>query len=282
VIVVLGVPVLVGSPDGDRAGGPAGAIATAIAAAGGSVQLAGKLGDDPAGDRVLLALAAAGVGHAAVLRDPAMGTQHRSVSASATVTDVPGAGPGPGPDGANGRPPEDVDLAPAIGLLIEASDDGDGADGAVAPDGATDPTSTGSPDGPDGPEVPEPSEARPRFGGTARSTGIVLEAADIELALRYLVDPRVLIVATPLDAASALVVADAASFAGAQVIALETGQGVPSELGPATVVEVPASDPDGRFAELVGRFALALDSGVGAGDAFRDALGVGGWERIEP
>ena len=56
---------------------PAGtAVATAIAAvrAGASVQLVGKLGDDPAGDAVLVALARAGVGHVALLRDPSRPT----------------------------------------------------------------------------------------------------------------------------------------------------------------------------------------------------------------
>lgn len=54
--------------DGE-AGGLAAAIALAAAAAGAEVQLIGKVGDDPAGDAVLLALARGGVGHIALLRD---------------------------------------------------------------------------------------------------------------------------------------------------------------------------------------------------------------------
>ena len=45
------------------AGGLAAGIARAAAAAGAEVQLIGKVGDDPAGDAVLLALARGGVGH---------------------------------------------------------------------------------------------------------------------------------------------------------------------------------------------------------------------------
>jgi len=46
----------------------------AAAAAGARVELVGRAGDDDAGDRLLLALAHAGVGHVAVLRDPARPT----------------------------------------------------------------------------------------------------------------------------------------------------------------------------------------------------------------
>jgi sugar/nucleoside kinase (ribokinase family) len=57
--------------------GPAGrACAIALAAAGrdATVEVIGRAGDDPAGDALLLALARAGVGHAAVLRDPSRPT----------------------------------------------------------------------------------------------------------------------------------------------------------------------------------------------------------------
>jgi sugar/nucleoside kinase (ribokinase family) len=57
--------------------GPAGracGIALAAAAAGARVELVGRVGDDPAGDQLLLSLARASVGHAAVLRDPARPT----------------------------------------------------------------------------------------------------------------------------------------------------------------------------------------------------------------
>lgn len=57
--------------------GPAGRaceIALAAAALGARVEMVGRVGDDPSGDALLLALARASVGHAAVLRDPTRAT----------------------------------------------------------------------------------------------------------------------------------------------------------------------------------------------------------------
>jgi sugar/nucleoside kinase (ribokinase family) len=68
VIVVLGRPGL--AADGKLARA-AGRIAQAAAAAGTRVELVGSVGDDAAGEAVALALGVAGVGHAALLRDPA-------------------------------------------------------------------------------------------------------------------------------------------------------------------------------------------------------------------
>lgn len=76
VIVVVGAPSIRPDPATGR-GDPAGLaarIALATAAAGSAVQLAGKVGDDPAGDEVMLTLARAGVRHDAVLRDPDVAT----------------------------------------------------------------------------------------------------------------------------------------------------------------------------------------------------------------
>jgi sugar/nucleoside kinase (ribokinase family) len=73
VIVVVGAP---GWREGQPAG-PAGLaceVALAAAGRGSRVELVGRVGDDPAGDALLIALARAGVGHAAVLRDSARRT----------------------------------------------------------------------------------------------------------------------------------------------------------------------------------------------------------------
>ena len=67
-IVVLGRPGL--TTDG-RLARAAGRIALAAAQAGGRVELVGSVGDDADGEKVALALGVAGVGHAALLRDPA-------------------------------------------------------------------------------------------------------------------------------------------------------------------------------------------------------------------
>ncbi len=78
VIVVIGGLGLRGSVEEPEPDGLAPAIAVAAAAAGARVELISKAGDDPAGDAVLLALAAAGVGHVATLRDPSRFTPVRS------------------------------------------------------------------------------------------------------------------------------------------------------------------------------------------------------------
>ncbi|HYO42123.1 MAG TPA: hypothetical protein VES19_02890, partial [Candidatus Limnocylindrales bacterium] len=49
-------------------------IAMAAAARGAQVEVVGRVGDDRAGDALVIALAGAGVGHAAVLRDPVHAT----------------------------------------------------------------------------------------------------------------------------------------------------------------------------------------------------------------
>ena len=69
VIVVIGALRLVGSGPDAEAGGLAASIANAAATDGGRVEVIAKLGDDPAGDAVLLALARHQVGHVAILRD---------------------------------------------------------------------------------------------------------------------------------------------------------------------------------------------------------------------
>ncbi len=71
--------VIVGSPAWRVAGppGPAGrgcGIALAAAALGSRVELVGRVGEDAPGETLLIALARAGVGHAAVLRDPTQPT----------------------------------------------------------------------------------------------------------------------------------------------------------------------------------------------------------------
>jgi sugar/nucleoside kinase (ribokinase family) len=196
VIVVLGRPALSrsGALDGTAAG-----IALTALHSGGDVELVGSVGDDPDGDSVVTLLGSLGIGHAAVLRDPA-GVTPRSV---------------------------------------------DGAEDAHAP--------------------------LPR-----------LDAADIDLGLKYIAECQVLVVADALDPAALAVAADAASYHRAALVVLtnegaEAPRDMPDE---ATLLEVPTED-GGAFAELVGRYAAALDSGRGAADAWQDALDETGWEPAE-
>jgi sugar/nucleoside kinase (ribokinase family) len=75
-IVVLGRPrVYRPEPDGDLApGGLAVELALAAARLGGEVELVGAIGDDPEGDRIVVELGRGGVGHSALMRDPATRT----------------------------------------------------------------------------------------------------------------------------------------------------------------------------------------------------------------
>lgn len=70
-ILVVGRP---GLDAQDRLDRLAGRVALAAAQAGGRVELVGAVGDDEDGERVALALGQAGIGHAALLRDPAGAT----------------------------------------------------------------------------------------------------------------------------------------------------------------------------------------------------------------
>jgi len=89
VIVVVGNPVVrVDAESGRVAAGLAAHVAIAATAAGGRAQLVGRVGEDAAGELALLDLARHGVGHAAVLRDPARPT------AEIRATDEDGDGDG--------------------------------------------------------------------------------------------------------------------------------------------------------------------------------------------
>jgi hypothetical protein len=74
-IVVVGLAAYSTTADGQgSAGGLAVDVAAEAARRGGTVELVGKVGDDGAGDAVVLALGRLGIGHAALLRDPARPT----------------------------------------------------------------------------------------------------------------------------------------------------------------------------------------------------------------
>jgi hypothetical protein len=227
-IVVIGSPLLAPGTGPERAQGLCSSIARAAAQGGAAVQLVGKVGDDPDGDAVLLALAQAGIGHVAVLRDPAHRTPRASVLTDAVVA----------PDS----------TAVGAGASVAA---------AMAQLEAGTPTDT------------PPPERLP------------LEAADVELALRYLVDYRVVVVAELLGDAAGRVVADAAAFASAEtIVVVQPGFPPPATLAAATVLEGP-DDDEGPFAELIGRLAAALDRGEPPAGALEAAIGAVGWEPVE-
>jgi hypothetical protein len=243
-IVVIGLPAYAGSAGGEgTAGGLAVDVAAAAAVRGSSVELVGKVGDDGAGDAVVLALSRLGVGHAALLRDPARSTPVLS--------------------------------AVAVALEAEAAD---GAAGAMAGDDLTaDALAAGAPAGERGDEAPQvevellPTDPAARPG---------LEAGDISLALRYLAETRVVVLAEPLPEAAVAAVVEGATFAGARLVVLLPPGATPPDLPPeATLLEAPAVD-DGSFGRVVGAFAAGLDAGTEPAAAFAEAVRASGWEPV--
>jgi hypothetical protein len=229
VIVVVGSPIAVPAGPAIDAGGLSVEIARRSAAAGAAVQIVGRVGEDAAGDLVLLSLAAAGIGHVAVLREPGR----------PTPTAAPQAGGSASPDG------------PALGEALLDADvqdsDGDGTGGAA--------------------------------GG--EPAGLSVDAADLELALRYVPDYRVLVIATDLDGPALAAALAAASWSGAHVIGLVGDGSPPAELPDgATAFLRPTADPDGVFATMVAGYAVALDRGDEPRSAFAAAQRAGGWAAV--
>lgn len=212
-IVVLGRP-RVHRPDPSGELAPTGLaveIALALGRAGSAVELVGSIGDDAEGDRVVVELGRAGVGHAALLRDPAARTPSSRQS------------------GADRRLPR-------------------------------------------------------------------LEAADVELGLRYQSECRVLVVAEPLDPAALAAALAAGEYnAAATVVVAPAGTVQPDALGDGvTLLETPSPADQGEdgedddepatpfdevaFARLVAGYVARLDRGEGAAAAFAAALDDSGWE----
>lgn len=98
-IVVIGAVGARGSAPDLAPGGLAAAIALGAGSAGARVEIVARIGDDPAGDAILLAFAAAGVGHVATLRDPARPTPVMANDDETTDPDpvADAAEPGDGP-----------------------------------------------------------------------------------------------------------------------------------------------------------------------------------------
>ncbi len=105
-----------------------------------------------------------------------------------------------------------------------------------------------------------------------------LDASDIELGLRYITECRVLVVADELDGPALSAAVDGGRYhAAALIVAAPIASDVSDMPADATVLAAPAED-DSAFAGLVGRYAVHLDAGRGAADAWRDALSATGWE----
>jgi len=209
-IVVLGRPrVYRPEPDGELApGGLAVELAMAVARAGSEVELVGAIGDDPEGDRIVVELGRAGVGHSALLRD--------------TATRTPLVGQ-----------PRDAQLLPR------------------------------------------------------------LEAADVELGMRYQHECRVLVIGAELDPEALAQAQEGAQFHSAAVVMVApVGTVDPESLGAeVTLLERPAAEDeesvedavvvatdDADFGAFVAEYAVRLDAGESPEKAFAAALGDSAWE----
>lgn len=97
-----------------------------------------------------------------------------------------------------------------------------------------------------------------------------LDAADVDLALRYLGDYRVVVVVRPADPAITTTAVAAASWASANlVLALRPGSASATDLPvDALVVQADEDDDDGALAGLLGSYAVAVDQGTAPAAAF--------------
>jgi hypothetical protein len=116
--------------------------------------------------------------------------------------------------------------------------------------------------------------------GHAVPAGPGLDGADIELALRYLTEFGVVVLADDVDDAALRVATDAAGWSNATLIAvLPNGRSEPAGLpSDAIVLGSPADDAEGAFDRLVGELAAAIDAGGDPQAAFRELIGSAGWE----
>jgi hypothetical protein len=270
------VIVVIGSPIGRlrdglvAAAGMASRVALAAAAGGRTVQLVGRTGDDPTADLVILDLARGGVGHVALLRD----------SGRATPLEMAGDDDGLGEDATA----EAAD--PAAAVDDEGAGDvgaGQAVDAVAAAGQSVDTVaSAGQPVdavAAAGQAITANDRAHAASPGSSQAEGPTLEAADVDLGLRYLTEFSVVVLAEPADPGIVTVVSDAARWGEARMIlVVGAGHGAPDGL-PADVVvfEAPATDPDGAFASMVGTFAAALDDGLEPGEAFRGSIATDGW-----
>lgn len=143
-----------------------------------------------------------------------------------------------------------------------------------------------TPDGLEPEAVLDPIDADPganRSGAPSAGPppGSFLDSGDLQLALRYLPDYRVVVIADPIDEAALTTVVAAARWAGAQlIVVVAAGSSAPGAPDDATVLESPAVDAEGAFAAVVGAYAAALDRGASPAEAFAMASAESGWAAV--
>lgn len=122
-----------------------------------------------------------------------------------------------------------------------------------------------------------------------------VDAADVELGLRYVADYQVLILADPLSPDAEAVAIDAAAYHDATLIAIvpEGGKISSALSAAATVLGAPTSEPDAEdpddeppalgpsqaFAAFIAALAIRIDAGSSVSEAFAEAVKSTGWEQ---
>jgi hypothetical protein len=125
---------------------------------------------------------------------------------------------------------------------------------------------------------PEPTDLDEEVAEPAADDpgGPTLDGGDVGLALRYLADYRVIVVAHPSPAVLAEAMA-AAGWAGAHLVVIvdpATDAAPPADL-PADALVLAVDGGATALGEAIGRYAAAVDGGTAPADAFAASLGAG-------
>jgi hypothetical protein len=145
--------------------------------------------------------------------------------------------------------------------------------------GASTPVATPTPMGDE--EIGGAALEEPDAPTETMSAGLPIDAADLELALRYLPDYRVIVVAPGLDAPAIATVVAAAGWSGARLVVLDDGATPTGPLPPDATLLAQPLEADTAFAAVVARYAVELDRGTEPGAAFAAASSAVGWRPVE-
>jgi hypothetical protein len=106
-----------------------------------------------------------------------------------------------------------------------------------------------------------------------RSPGVALEAADLELALRYLPGVRVIVLVDDGQGdLTATAVAAAAWGSAGLIVVAPSGNAAVDLPANALALQPPTRDPDGAFAGFVAALAVRIDGGVQPAEALRATI----------
>jgi len=137
-----------------------------------------------------------------------------------------------------------------------------------------------APDGPLGDRaLLELSTAGVGHATVTRSPASAIEPADLELALRYLPDVRVIVLVAPEAPLVEVAAAGSAWSAATLVVIGPLADDAADAAGDALVLDPPADDPDEAFAGLVAALARRVDAGESPATAWPATLAALAVER---